>query len=109
MKGMKESFKRLKTEMEEIGEEQKNIREGQRQVKEKFEAIETECEELKRETRLIIQQSARTQIKLALMFRILKAREAGDLDTAAQLTEMLRYVLFIINSILLLICRIRIL
>ncbi|XWS55383.1 hypothetical protein CRYUN_Cryun10bG0169500 [Craigia yunnanensis] len=92
MKGMQESFKRLKREMEEIGEEQKNIREGQRQVKEKFEAIESECEELKRETRLIIQQSARTQVKLALMFRILKARETGDFNTAASLTEILRLV-----------------
>ncbi|XWS40457.1 hypothetical protein CRYUN_Cryun18bG0142000 [Craigia yunnanensis] len=89
-KDMKESFKRLKSEMEEISDEQKNIREGQRQVKEKFEAIESECEELKRETRLIIQQSARTQIKLTLMFRILKAREAGDFNIAAQLTEVLR-------------------
>lgn len=89
---MQESFKKLKSEMEEISEEQKNIREGQRQVKEKFEAIESECEELKRETKLIIQQSARTQIKLALMFRILKARETGDFSTASSLTEMLRLV-----------------
>ncbi|XVE48474.1 hypothetical protein DITRI_Ditri01bG0004900 [Diplodiscus trichospermus] len=92
MKNMQESFKRLKSEMEEISEEQKNIREGQRQVKQKFEAIESECEELKRETRLIIQQSARTQVKLALMFRILKARETGDSSTAAYLTEMLREI-----------------
>ncbi|XVF46028.1 hypothetical protein PTKIN_Ptkin02bG0255200 [Pterospermum kingtungense] len=89
---MRKSLNRLKTEMDEISVEQKNIREGQRQVKEKFEAIESECEELKRETRLIIQQSARTQIKLALMFRILKARETGDLSTAASLTEMLRAI-----------------
>ncbi|XVE90122.1 hypothetical protein DITRI_Ditri20bG0052400 [Diplodiscus trichospermus] len=89
---MEDRFKRLKSEMEEISEEQKDIREGQRQVKEKFEAIESECEELKRETKLIIQQSARTQIKLTLMFRILKAREAGDFDTAANLTEMLRAI-----------------
>ncbi|EOX96899.1 PREDICTED: uncharacterized protein LOC18607045 isoform X2 [Theobroma cacao] len=92
MKTMQESFKRLKMEMEEISEEQKNIREGQRQVKEKFEAIESECEELKRETRLIIQQSARTQVKLALMFRILKAREAGDFNIAAHFTEILRAI-----------------
>ncbi|XVE67541.1 hypothetical protein DITRI_Ditri08aG0169300 [Diplodiscus trichospermus] len=89
-KDMEGSFKRLKSEMEGTSEVQKDIREGQRQVKEKFEAIETGCEELKRETQLIIQQSAITQIKLALMFRILKAREAGDFNTAANLTEMLR-------------------
>ncbi|PPD73923.1 hypothetical protein GOBAR_AA33353 [Gossypium barbadense] len=78
---MVESFKRLKSEMEEISEEQKNIREGQRQVKENFGIIESECKELKRETRLLIQRSARNQVKLALMFHILKAREAGELKT----------------------------
>ncbi|XVE67546.1 hypothetical protein DITRI_Ditri08aG0169600 [Diplodiscus trichospermus] len=63
---MEDRFKRLKSEMKGLSEEQKDIREGQRQ------------------------RSARTQIKLTLMFRILKAREAGDFDTAANLTEMLR-------------------
>ncbi|XWS62355.1 hypothetical protein CRYUN_Cryun06bG0003700 [Craigia yunnanensis] len=87
---MQERFKMLKTEMEEIGEEQKNIREGQRQVREKFEAIESECEQLKTETKMMIQQSAITQFKIALMFRILKAREECDFATAANLTLLLR-------------------
>ncbi|XP_022749254.1 uncharacterized protein LOC111298789 isoform X2 [Durio zibethinus] len=91
-KAKHESFKRLKSEMEEISQEQKNIREGHRLINKKFEAIESEGEELKRETILIIQQSARTKIKLALMFRILKAREAGEFNTAADLTEMLREI-----------------
>ncbi|PPR95262.1 hypothetical protein GOBAR_AA25412 [Gossypium barbadense] len=90
---MAESFKRLKSEMEEISEEQKNIREGQRQVKEKFGIIESECEELKRETKLIIQQSARTQVKLALMFRILKAREAGELNLLRNKSVTIKRVL----------------
>ncbi|XP_021300202.1 uncharacterized protein LOC110428642 [Herrania umbratica] len=89
MKGMQERFKRLKAEMEGISEEQKGIREGQRQVREKFEAIESECEQLKKETNFIIQQSARTQMKLVLMFRILKAREESDFATAANLTQLL--------------------
>ncbi|KAK6283255.1 hypothetical protein POUND7_017080 [Theobroma cacao] len=89
MKGMQERFERLKTEMEEISEEQKGIREGQRQVREKFEAIEFECEQLKKETNFIIEQSARTQVKLVLMFRIMKAREENDLATAANLTRLL--------------------
>ncbi|XVF68379.1 hypothetical protein PTKIN_Ptkin10aG0200900 [Pterospermum kingtungense] len=89
---MQKSFKRLKSDMDKISVDQKKIRDGQRQVKEKFLAIESECEELRRETRLIVQQSAQTQIKLALMFRILKAREAGDFNTAATLTQMLRLV-----------------
>ena len=87
---MQQRFKRLKTEMEEMSEEQKNIQEGQRQVGEKFEAIESECEKLKTETKMMIQQSGRTQVKLALMFRILKAREEGDFATAANLTQLLR-------------------
>ena len=91
MKGdMQKRFKRLKTEMEEISEEQKNIREGQRQVREKFEAIESECEQLKIETKMMIQQSAITQVKLALMIKILKAREEGDFAAAANLTQLLR-------------------
>ncbi|KAK8626565.1 hypothetical protein V6N13_134206 [Hibiscus sabdariffa] len=91
-KGFKSRAKSMKKRLKARSEEQKDIKEGQRQVKEKIEAIETECEELKKETRFIIQQSARTQVKLALMFRILKAREAGDLDTAASLTQILREI-----------------
>ncbi|EOX96889.1 Uncharacterized protein TCM_006031 isoform 1 [Theobroma cacao] len=89
MKGMQERFERLKIEMEEISEEQRGIREGQRQVREKFEAIESECEQLKKETKFIIQQSARTQIKVVLMFKILKARDESDFSTAANLTQLL--------------------
>ncbi|KAK8995910.1 hypothetical protein V6N11_076164 [Hibiscus sabdariffa] len=92
MKSMQERFEKLRAEMEEISVEQQNIRDGQRQVREKFEVIETECEELKRETRIIIQQSARTQIKLALMFQILKASERADHATVATLTHLLRYL-----------------
>ena len=88
---MQEKFRRLKAEMEEISEEQTNIREGQRQVREKLEAIESECEELKRETRIVIQKTARTQIKLALMFRIFKASQQSDHATVANLTHLLRY------------------
>ncbi|XVE53441.1 hypothetical protein DITRI_Ditri03aG0003300 [Diplodiscus trichospermus] len=83
-------MKILKAEMEEISEEQKEIKEGQRQVREKFEAIETECEQLRKETMLIIQQSASTQIRLALMFQILKARENHEFSKASQLTCALR-------------------
>ncbi|XP_022751983.1 uncharacterized protein LOC111300620 [Durio zibethinus] len=91
-KNMQEKLRRLKAEMEEISEEQKNIREGQRKVREKFEAIESGCEELKRETKTIIQQSARTQIKLALMFRIFKASQQADLATVANLKNLLREI-----------------
>ncbi|XVE90123.1 hypothetical protein DITRI_Ditri20bG0052500 [Diplodiscus trichospermus] len=91
-KAMQERFKRLKTEMEAISDEQKNVREGQRQVREKIETIESECEQLKKETKMMIQHSARTQVKLALMFRILKAREDSDSANAANLTQLLRQI-----------------
>ena len=81
----------LRSEMEEISEEQKQIKEGQRQVREKFEAIEFECDQLRKETNLVMQQSRSTQIRLAIMFQILKARENQEFDKAAQLTAVLRY------------------
>ncbi|OMP01201.1 hypothetical protein COLO4_12073 [Corchorus olitorius] len=89
---MQGALNRLKEAMESISEQHKNIREEQRKVRERFEAIQSECEELKRETRFIMQRTARTQIKVVLMFRILKAREQADLDTAAYLTQLLREI-----------------
>ncbi|GKV24661.1 hypothetical protein SLEP1_g34245 [Rubroshorea leprosula] len=89
-KDMKSKLQRLREEMQEIGAEQRSIREGQRHVREKFEAIEAECQKLKRETRLVIQQSARNKIRLAIMFRIFKAREEGDFTKAIELTRLLR-------------------
>ncbi|KAB2044587.1 hypothetical protein ES319_D01G102000v1 [Gossypium barbadense] len=85
-------MKRLRVEMKEITAEQREIKEGQRQVREKFEAIELQCEELRKETMLMTQQSAKTQIRLALMFQILKARQNQELDKAAILTHALREV-----------------
>ncbi|OMO63623.1 hypothetical protein COLO4_32287 [Corchorus olitorius] len=83
-------MKKLRSEMVEISEEQQKIKEGQRQVREKFEAIEFECDQLRKETNLILKQSVSTQIRLAFMFQILKARENGEFDKAAQLTSSLR-------------------
>ena len=78
--------------MEEISNAQKSIKEGQSQVREKLKAIEMECEVLREETKLMIQQSALTQLRLALMLNILKAREEGDFAKAAQITQLLRLV-----------------
>ncbi|XWS10390.1 hypothetical protein CRYUN_Cryun39dG0073600 [Craigia yunnanensis] len=83
-------LKILRSEMEEISEEQKQIKEGQRQVREKFDAIELECDQLRKETNLIMQQSLNTQIRLAFMFQIVKARENQEFDKAAILTAALR-------------------
>ncbi|EOY13917.1 Uncharacterized protein TCM_032675 [Theobroma cacao] len=91
-------MRQLRAEMEKISEEQREIKEGQMQVKQKFEAIEQECDQLRNETNLIIQQSANTQLRLALMFRILKAREDQDFNRAAQLTQALRELVTMQNQ-----------
>ncbi|KAK8651674.1 hypothetical protein V6N13_141262 [Hibiscus sabdariffa] len=85
--------RRLKGEVEELRKEQSNIREGQWQVRQKLKAIETECEALHEESKVMVQKSARTQIRLALMFNILRAREEGDLVKAARFTHLLREII----------------
>ncbi|GKV24607.1 hypothetical protein SLEP1_g34195 [Rubroshorea leprosula] len=89
-KKIEKNMKRLKKEMEEISEEQKSIWEGQRQVRQKFEAMEEECKQLREETKLITMQSRSTQLRLFLMFQILKDRENNDLVRATELTRCLR-------------------
>ncbi|KAK8579361.1 hypothetical protein V6N13_142564 [Hibiscus sabdariffa] len=92
-KEMRRRVVELKVEMEEISEEQQLIKQGQRDVGEKLEAIEEECEKLRKETDEIIQQSTQTQLRLALMFHILKARQDNDFTKAAQLTHLLREII----------------
>ena len=64
--------------MEEISKEQNSIKKAQSEVRGKLKAFEMECEELQEETKFMIQRSALTQVRLALMFNILKARQEGD-------------------------------
>ncbi|XVE74305.1 hypothetical protein DITRI_Ditri12bG0006300 [Diplodiscus trichospermus] len=40
----------------------------------------------------LIQQSALTQLRLALMLNIVKARDEGDFAKAAQITQLLREI-----------------
>ncbi|XVE74317.1 hypothetical protein DITRI_Ditri12bG0007300 [Diplodiscus trichospermus] len=91
LKKDKNQTKELTGEIGEVRLEQKGIKEGQRQVQHKIKTIEAECDELRRETALIIQQSATTQLRLALMFQILQARQNNDFSKAAQLAQALRY------------------
>ncbi|KAL4324059.1 hypothetical protein GQ457_11G011820 [Hibiscus cannabinus] len=86
----KHKKKAAKVKLRRLVKEQNNIREGQSQVREKLKAVETECEALREESKLMIQQSVGTQIRLALMLNILKAREEGDLAKAARFTDLLR-------------------
>ncbi|XVE74295.1 hypothetical protein DITRI_Ditri12bG0006900 [Diplodiscus trichospermus] len=80
-------MKGLTAEMEKVSMEQKVIKEGQRQVQHKLKAMEAKCDELRRETALVIQQSAATQLRLALMFQILQARQNKDFAKTAQLAQ----------------------
>ncbi|KAL4323869.1 hypothetical protein GQ457_11G011800 [Hibiscus cannabinus] len=84
------SMKKLRVEKDEINKEQNNIKEVQGQLREKLEAIDVECEQLRQETIMVTRQSVNTQIRLALMFQILKAREKHDFSQASHLTSALR-------------------
>ncbi|KAJ6950459.1 hypothetical protein NC651_004201 [Populus alba x Populus x berolinensis] len=86
----RETMERLKTDMVEIGEGQKRIREGQREIRQKFEEIESECRSLKEETMNIAKQSDYNQVRINLMFSILKAREDNNFAHADHLTGLLR-------------------
>ncbi|KAK8494009.1 hypothetical protein V6N13_128140 [Hibiscus sabdariffa] len=84
--------RRVKAEMGKVKEEQECLRDEQRELVARFDEIERQCDELKQETEMIAKQSAITLAKLFLMFRILKARESGDLVQAANLTRFLREI-----------------
>ena len=91
-KNLKVNVRRLKSEMQEISRDQQIIKEGQSQLREKLEAIEAECVQLRKETDLVMRQSALNKLKLCLMFNILKAREEGNFTKATQLAQLLRFV-----------------
>ncbi|GLT41268.1 hypothetical protein SLA2020_153440 [Shorea laevis] len=93
MPRLNHQIKKLRAEMKEIGKEQRSIRKGQKKVREKLEAVESKCQELRRETKLVIQQSNNTRIRLALMLQILKARQTNDFVKATLLTQALREII----------------
>ncbi|XP_039047941.1 uncharacterized protein LOC120188612 [Hibiscus syriacus] len=85
-------FQRVKPKMGKRKEKGECLREEQRETRVKFGEMERQCDRLKEETEMMIRQTARTQMKIALMFNILKAREGGDLIEAAELTMFLREI-----------------
>ncbi|GAV80970.1 hypothetical protein CFOL_v3_24429 [Cephalotus follicularis] len=87
---IKPRIKKLKAELKEINAQQKRIRDRKREVKKKFEQIEAKHDRLKKEAKLIKQQTADTQLRLNLLFKILKARQDGDFATDTDLTQSLR-------------------
>ncbi|GKV29419.1 hypothetical protein SLEP1_g38348 [Rubroshorea leprosula] len=76
-------MKPLRVEMAGISIDQKRIRKDQTEIRGKLEQIKEECARLREETEAIAKQKARSQLLLALVFKILKGREAGDFATAA--------------------------
>ncbi|KAF9689118.1 hypothetical protein SADUNF_Sadunf01G0058400 [Salix dunnii] len=83
---------RITSEIVEIREGQKRIKEGQKEVRGKLKEIRKESKKLKDETELITKQSAANQLRLDLMFQILKARAENDSAKDAHLTQTLRFV-----------------
>ena len=57
-----------------------------------FKEIRKESKKLKHETDLITKQSAANQLRLDLMFQIVKARAENDSAKDARLTQTLRFV-----------------
>ncbi|KAJ7010309.1 uncharacterized protein [Populus alba] len=84
------SIKKIRADMVEISEGQKRIREGQMEVREKFQEISKEAAKLKEETSQICKQSAANQLRLDLMFQIVKARAENDFAKDESLTQTLR-------------------
>ena len=82
----------ITSKMVEIREGQKRIKEGQKEVRKKFKEIRKESKKLKDETDLISRQSAANQLRLDLMFQIVKARADNDSAKDAHLTRTLRFV-----------------
>ncbi|XP_011022336.1 PREDICTED: uncharacterized protein LOC105124148 isoform X2 [Populus euphratica] len=84
------SMRRISAEMVEISKGQNQIRERQKEVRNFFKEIRKETEKLKRVTDLISEQSAANQLRLDLMFQIVKARADNDSAKDAHLTQTLR-------------------
>ena len=57
-----------------------------------FKEIRKESKKLKHETDLITKQSAANQLRLDLLFEIVKARAENDSAKDARLTQTLRFV-----------------
>ncbi|GKV36082.1 hypothetical protein SLEP1_g44254 [Rubroshorea leprosula] len=80
----------LKAEMEGISQEQKRVKEGQEEVREKLIKLGAECDQLRKETEFIFKQRAETQLRLNLIFEILKAKKDCNPSKVTNLIMHLR-------------------
>ena len=92
MKSLKVRVKQIKADMGKIREDQKYVREEQRSIGKRFGEVKRQCDQLRDGTELIMKQSACTQIRLNLMFDILRARKDGSIDKADTLVHSLNIV-----------------
>uniref|UniRef100_A0A6N2JZM0 Uncharacterized protein n=1 Tax=Salix viminalis TaxID=40686 RepID=A0A6N2JZM0_SALVM len=76
-----------------ISEGQKRIREGQKEIRKRIQEIIEEGAKLKEETNAISKQSSENQLRLDLMFQIVKARAEKDYAKDALLTQTLRQII----------------
>ncbi|KAJ6876183.1 hypothetical protein NC652_035523 [Populus alba x Populus x berolinensis] len=77
-KKLSRGIKKIRADMVEISEGQKRVRKGQMEVRERFQEISKEAAKLKEKTSKISKQSAANQLRLDLMFQIVKARAEND-------------------------------
>ncbi|KAJ6712799.1 hypothetical protein OIU79_008905 [Salix purpurea] len=89
-RGTSSMSRRITSKMVEIREGQKRIEEGQKEVRGTIKEIRKESKKLKRDTDLLTKQSAANQLRLDLMFEIVKARAENDSAKDARLTQTLR-------------------
>ncbi|KAK8579362.1 hypothetical protein V6N13_142566 [Hibiscus sabdariffa] len=87
------SLRWLRTMMEETRKDEELLRESQREHKK----TTSKHRRRNRETREIIRQSTNTQIRLALMFKILMAQQEGDFTLAYNLIQLLREICAIMS------------
>ena len=78
--------KRIRADMVEISE-------GQKEIRKRFQEISEEAAKLREETNVISKQSSENQLRLDLMFQIVKARAENDHAKDALLTQTLRSVI----------------
>ena len=70
---IKESIKRLKAYLAEIGKDHKHIKEGHEEINLKLTSLDSECEKLKEGTEAIALQNSENQKGLDLIFAILRS------------------------------------
>ncbi|KAK8479274.1 hypothetical protein V6N11_064501 [Hibiscus sabdariffa] len=89
---MEQKIQSLKRNMEKIRMDQQGIREEQTRVKQRFAIVKQQCEECREEINLISREATMTQLRVGLIFQIMRARKDGNFSKAHYLTRFLRFI-----------------